>query len=336
MTDRLLLPPPRYSVVVTAHNERRGVGPCLLALSRQAGVQAGDFEAVFVDDRSTDGTAEVVASLGLPFVRIFAVSEDPPPALTSRQRALDLAFGEARAPVILTLDADSLVPDDWLRGMTARLDAGTADAVVGLVAFKSDAGVIGDCQSVDAAFYFAVCAVLSKLRLDGGAFFGNFAFRRDLYGRVGGFQRVGFALTEDLAFTRALRADGCGIAYQFSPVATVRACDTWLELVERAKRVGSGPASWLSVTLGVWMLALPALAAIGLMIPTATLAWLFALRYMAGVAIVAATILMAGRRRRLHYALVYEPLAICLGFFAMLGVWRNRTIAWGGKRYDRR
>ena len=47
------------SVVITARNERHSIGNCLAALARQD-YQPNMFEVIVADDRSDDGTSEVI------------------------------------------------------------------------------------------------------------------------------------------------------------------------------------------------------------------------------------------------------------------------------------
>ena len=51
-------PRPRYSVVITVHNDREGMSACLAALLVEPECISGDAEVIVVDDRSDDGSGE--------------------------------------------------------------------------------------------------------------------------------------------------------------------------------------------------------------------------------------------------------------------------------------
>jgi len=64
-------PPLTLSLVIPAHNEAEGIGATLRAFSERLRAEAIPFEIVVVDDHSTDGTDQVLASLrgAIPEVR---------------------------------------------------------------------------------------------------------------------------------------------------------------------------------------------------------------------------------------------------------------------------
>ncbi|MVA96820.1 glycosyltransferase [Nitratireductor sp. CAU 1489] len=322
---------PRFSVVVTAHNEGDAIAACLHAISRQDGVADDELEIVVVDDRSTDDTAGVARACAVEGLRLIRIDEAAATSLTARQNALDLGFRAARGQIVLVLDADALVEPDWLRRMTAQILDGRADAVAGRVRFRGG-GALAAWQSVDAAFYLGVCWLLSWLGLDRGVLFGNFCFLRSAYLAVGGFAAIGPTLTEDLAFARSLARTGCRIAYD-DPTVSVRAAPDWQSLIARAKRVGSGPVAPLSVALAAWMALLPIFAIAALASGSAALWAAFAVRYLAGAAFVAANLLAGGLRRLLPLALFYEPLAIAIGLWVIVAVALDPRVTWGGRVY---
>lgn len=103
---------PRVSVVIPAHNEAVHIGQQLSALSAQ--VTDGEAEIIVVDNASTDGTASVVAHLGLPSVTVIQC-DDGRGAAHARNHGASHATGD----VLLFCDADDVVGDDWLAGMAA-------------------------------------------------------------------------------------------------------------------------------------------------------------------------------------------------------------------------
>jgi cellulose synthase/poly-beta-1,6-N-acetylglucosamine synthase-like glycosyltransferase len=323
---------PRISVLITAHNAADTIGPCLRSVAAQA--SGDDVEVVLVDDRSTDGTSEAARATGLEMLRILRVDHPANSGLTTRQDALAIGIRAARGEVVLTTDADGLVAPGWIASMSTPILAGSADAVAGPVFFRAARGWLGVWQTVDVAYYLLLCRTLNALGFAGGVLFGNFAFRRDLFDAVGGFERIGFTLTEDLAFSRALKAHGSRIRYSGRGAVEVGACESWAALVERAKRVSSGGFSALSLSLGVWMALLPVLALLALVFGGA-FGWLFLARYAAGAAFSAVSLLRVRRFSHLPAALLYEPLAIGIGLRVMARLAKNSRVEWGGKSYAR-
>lgn len=322
---------PNVSVLITAHNAAGTIGPCL----RSIGARPGDgVEVILVDDRSTDGTSAAALAAGLPALRILRVETPSDSGLTTRQDALALGIRSARGDVVLTMDADGIAAPGWAATMSAPILRGEADGVAGPVFFRAQGGWLGVWQTVDVAYYLLLCSLLNALGFAGGVLFGNFAFRRELFDAIGGFERIGFTLTEDLAFSRALKAHGSIIRYAGSGAVEVAACESWSVLVERAKRVSSGGLSALSLALGLWMALLPLLAVAATALG-GIWGWLLLARYALGAAFSAASLLKVGRLSLLPAALLYEPLAIAIGLRVMARLARNSRIEWGGKSYAR-
>ena len=99
----------RFSIVVPAYNEAGYLGCSLTSLQNQD--FTGPYEIIVVDNNSTDDTAEVAASYG---VRV--VHETEQGVCAARQRGADVANGE----IIVSVDADTVYPPDWLSTIDAR------------------------------------------------------------------------------------------------------------------------------------------------------------------------------------------------------------------------
>lgn len=326
----------RASVVITTHNEAARIRATLLALAQDRGIRDGWAEVVLVDDRSTDETVAEVIAAGLPHLRLLHADPDPSSPLTTRQQALDLGFRAASAPVILTLDADSTLPPDWIATMIAPIEAGEVQANAGPIGFAPLTGCIARWQSCDTAYYFLVSGLMAQAGLGGGVFFGNFAFRAPLYTDLGGFQAMGFALTEDLAFAQAIQKAGHRLG--FAPDAArvdVRPCPSLRALVDRTLRVTSGPPSALALVLTVWPLTLLALAIATAAGAGSAVAGLMVLRYFGGVMM---TLYALGRPRApqlLWAACLYEPAVFALAAAALGRRMTRGAVVWGGKTYGK-
>jgi glycosyltransferase involved in cell wall biosynthesis len=195
---------PRFSVVVPAYNEAGFLGDALTSLQHQQ--VAGGFEVIVVDNNSTDETANVAARHGARVVH-----ESRPGVCSARQRGTL----EARGDIVVSTDADTIHPDDWL----ARLDEtfrSHPDAVA----------VAGPCRYQDPPWWAAVfpplwfAAVALIYACFGRIFYvtaTNLAFRRTAF--------PGYDMTltqggDEVDFLRRLRRRGLVVWDRRNPVLT--------------------------------------------------------------------------------------------------------------------
>ena len=103
----------RFSVVIPAFNEEGYLDASLESLQRQD--FAGRYEIVVVDNNSTDGTSAVARRRG-----IRVLHEPMVGVCAARQRGIDESTGE----IVVSTDADTVHPRDWLTRMDARFRTG--------------------------------------------------------------------------------------------------------------------------------------------------------------------------------------------------------------------
>ncbi len=120
------LPAPDLCVVIPVLNERDNVAPMVDRL--RATLQGVAWEAVFVDDGSTDGTRDAVAAIGRHDARIRLLHR-------AGRRGLASAFIEgvecSLAPYVAALDGDLQHDETLLPRMLAVLQSEPVDVVVG-------------------------------------------------------------------------------------------------------------------------------------------------------------------------------------------------------------
>ncbi len=98
----------KYSVIVPAYNAGKTIGDCLGALTGQS-MDATDYEVIVVDDGSRDGTAEIVRTFPVKYLR--QLNRGPATARNHGAR-------EARGEIILFTDADCVPSTGWIAEMT--------------------------------------------------------------------------------------------------------------------------------------------------------------------------------------------------------------------------
>ena len=115
---------PEFSIVVPMKNEAENVGHLISEI--ETACAGRDFEAVFVDDGSTDATADVIRGAGQTWLRLVQH-----PRSAGQSAAVHSGVMAARAPVICTIDGDGQNPPIEIPNMVAPM---LADNPPGLVA----------------------------------------------------------------------------------------------------------------------------------------------------------------------------------------------------------
>lgn len=125
---RIYPPGLSVAVVVSARNEAQVIENCLFSVMNVS-FPHDKLEIVVVDDFSTDDTAALVSDLfatvkhSQSVKRLIRLSEYLPPERSmfpNKKKALELAVAASSADIIVTTDADCVVPPDWLNVVVSQ------------------------------------------------------------------------------------------------------------------------------------------------------------------------------------------------------------------------
>lgn len=118
---------PKLSVVVPTFREVGNLKALSLAIDAVLRMQGIDYEIIFVDDNSQDGSEELGAQLAqrLPVRMIVRRKEK------GLATAVLLGLDAARAEFVLVMDADLSHPAERIPEMVAKLESGAHDFVIG-------------------------------------------------------------------------------------------------------------------------------------------------------------------------------------------------------------
>ncbi|MDR0331408.1 MAG: glycosyltransferase [Chitinispirillales bacterium] len=179
-----------FSVVVAARDEERNIAACLESIFAQ-GIDKSRYEAIVVDDRSSDATPRILreASERYENLRVITVSETPP-GLSPKKHAVTLGIAAASRPIVAFTDADCRVPPTWLERVGACFGDGT-DLVQGVTSYSCPSGMsrlFWGLQAIDFLSHgvIAGAAISAGLPINSNA--NNMAFRRRAFAEAGGYE----------------------------------------------------------------------------------------------------------------------------------------------------
>ncbi len=127
---------PDISVVVPVYNELENLGPLVSQLGAALEPLGRPWEALLVNDGSTDGSTEEIDRLSAADPRVRGIHFARNCGQTA---AFDAGFRRARGRIVITMDADLQNDPADIPKLLTRLDApGGPDAVVGWRATRQD------------------------------------------------------------------------------------------------------------------------------------------------------------------------------------------------------
>lgn len=205
---------PDLSVIVAAYNEEARIAETMRALA--ASDYPGSVEFVVVDDGSTDDTVAVADDLARRDDRVRLVRARH----HGKAQALNTALATVVAPLVATVDADTIVTVGALRRAVDRLLASPPDtvAVAGSVLVKNaDDCLLTRAQRWD--YLVGIASVKRSQALQQGTLVAQGAFsvyRPEAIRAVGGWPDL---VGEDIVLTWAMLREGGRVGYEPTAIA---------------------------------------------------------------------------------------------------------------------
>ena len=191
------------SVIVPAYNEKE----CIADTVRSLVASDHPVEIIVVDDGSTDGTADIAESLGLPHVTVVRKTNG------GKASALNTGILRARNNLIVMIDGDTVFEPTTVRRLVQPFGSPDVGAVAGNAKVANRKSLIARWQHIEYVIGFnvdrRVYDLLSCMPTVPGAVG---AFRRDVLLQVGGVSDD--TLAEDTDLTMAVCRGGWRVVYQ--------------------------------------------------------------------------------------------------------------------------
>jgi GT2 family glycosyltransferase len=201
------IPAPSVCVVVVAHNSGAYLGPCIDALAAQS---FRDFEAILVDNGSSDGAIERLGPLP-PNFRVLRFADNLGFAAANNRAA-----AATRAPWLALLNPDAVAAPDWLEKLMAAMRRHPDIVMFGSAQVKlGDPGIwdgLGDAYHAAGIPWRGGFGWRVEGTAPEGEVFGPCAaaalYRRDPFLAAGGFDERFFCYVEDVDLAFRLRLMG--------------------------------------------------------------------------------------------------------------------------------
>ncbi len=334
---------PRLSVVIAACNE---AGTLEQALATLLGQDYPDLEIVLVDDRSTDGTSELIDRMAARDARVRPVHVTSlPEGWLGKVHALHAGVGAARGDWVLFTDADVHFHTGALRKAVALCIADEVDHLVVLP--DARARTFLEEAAVDAmGEIFMQRTRAGRIGASNQAYAGVGAFnlvRRATFERSEGFAFLRLEVLDDVGLGLVMRRVGGRARFAIGTGEVVlrwysslrdmaggleKNLFGWIAHYSAVRLVGTVIAWWA-------VLAAPVVAVVVAVLAPAPYLW--PLAGACGLSLLAAAVVLARRTRRPLGPLLFLPLGRFLVSLMLIrsaiACWRRRGIVWRGTTY---
>ena len=178
------------SIIIPACNEEQHIESCLQSIL-QNNYPTHLLEIIVVDDHSEDATADLVKKYGSQNVKLISLSEHVTTKINSyKKKAIEVAVTQATGTLIITTDADCIVPIKWLQTIVAFYEEKNPAFIAAPVAIDCGWSFIQIFQSLDFMTLQGITAAVvnkKQMTMCNGA---NMAYERAVFIKVGGFAGI--------------------------------------------------------------------------------------------------------------------------------------------------
>lgn len=173
------------SVIIPFRNESENIVRCLESLEAQ-NYNRDKFEIVFVNDFSEDDSLEKLCSnKKLENVKILSLPDNLE-KISSKKATVRYGIENSKGKIIVTTDADCIHSHNWLKSLVNNFEDDIG-VVAGSVQFEEEKTTFQKMQKLEFQSLIISGAGLIGIKKPVICNAANFAFRKDLFFKLGGF-----------------------------------------------------------------------------------------------------------------------------------------------------
>jgi biofilm PGA synthesis N-glycosyltransferase PgaC len=181
----------KISVIIPARNEEQNIGICLSSILHQ-NYPAHLFEVIVVDDHSTDTTARIVKSFAANNVKLISLKDftDGSALNSYKKKAIDIAIQQSSGTLIVTTDADCIVPKTWLQCIATFYEQNHPALIAAPVAYYNENSFLKIFQSLDFITLQGITGASVHKKFHSMCNGANLAYERKAFDEVNGFNGI--------------------------------------------------------------------------------------------------------------------------------------------------
>src|SRR6187401_3516043 len=175
----------KISVIIPARNEEKNIGKLLSSLEKQS-YPPHLFEVIVVDDHSTDNTVSVVNSYS--FAKLMRLEFDN--INSYKKKAIETGIAAASGDLIVTTDADCIVPVKWLKTIASFKEKTNTVFIASPVVLENESNLLQTFQALDFLVLQGITAASVQKKFHNMCNGANLAYERKAFFDVNGFSGI--------------------------------------------------------------------------------------------------------------------------------------------------
>ncbi len=213
---------PEVSVIIPARNEEENISQCIES-ALKLDYHKEKIEIIAINDRSEDKTDEILKQLSKqnPILRVVTIEDDSQiGSIPGKAGAIHLGIESATKDIIFQTDADCILPPQWVKKMVRLFqEPGTGF----VTSFTNVVGkrLFDKIQAIEWIYMHTMAMGGVGMNQPLGCYGNNASIRKKYYKAFGGYNKIPFSVTEDLALQQAFFRYGYKIHYLIHPETIV-------------------------------------------------------------------------------------------------------------------
>ena len=179
------------TVIIPARNEENNLPALLKGLTEQS-YDKNLFEVIVVDDHSTDCTAEIVKQFSAENIKMILLKDHVPESGINsyKKKAIEIAIAQSKGELIITTDADCVVPTNWLQTIATFYEQNDPAFIVMPVSYACRNNFLEIFQALDFMTLQGITGAAVHKNAHSMCNGANLAYSRKAFNTVDGFKGI--------------------------------------------------------------------------------------------------------------------------------------------------
>jgi len=179
------------SVIISARNEEENIEACLNSIVNQS-YHKQLFEVIVIDDFSTDKTTEIINFFLNKNVTLFSLKDflKEGELNSYKKKAIEIAISKAKGELIVTTDADCIVPSLWLQTIASFYEKYNPVFIAAPVSYYSENNFLKIFQTLDFMTLQGITGASAYKKFHSMCNGANLAYQKNVFFEVGGFAGI--------------------------------------------------------------------------------------------------------------------------------------------------